>query len=472
MSLFVKYDNIPKNLNKKIQTELVLQIDPSKFEELELFDIEYERTEGEGSLIHLPFAWARNNCEIVKPKILSIKTDKIDNEINEINEKDKIFQGKLRPNQIFVKNETLKHLNERGSAIISAKPGFGKTITSIDILCFLNVPTLIFVKQAIVTEQWITSLKSFAPQKKILKLTKNTFDESADVYIANPILFKKNNNEVFFKRNRLEMLKRIKFVIVDELHQIISKILHKALFKVSPDYLLGLSATPYRPKQDPMLPAINLFFGDRIIENPLFRKHFVFVVKTNFFPEIKINKFTNKLDWNSVLNDQAKNQKRNDIIIQCIQKFPNQTWLVLVKRVEHANILNEMLKKLNIENCTLTGSTKTFDKKTKILIGTTCKLGTGFDHSPIDGLIIASDCVEYFEQFLGRCMRRQDVEPIIFDFEDSFGPLKKHLAIRVNKYKLHGGNVIFVENVNFIKSKQTEKNTQTEIILLKKYEIG
>jgi hypothetical protein len=69
-------------------------------------------------------------------------------------------------------------------------------------------------------------------------------------------------------------------------------------------------------------------------------------------------------------------------------------------------------------------------------------------------------------------MRRQDVEPIIFDFEDSFGPLKKHLAIRVNKYKLHGGNVIFVENVNFIKSKQTEKNTQTEIILLKKYEIG
>jgi superfamily II DNA or RNA helicase len=383
----------------------------------------------------------------------------------------KNFQGKLRTDQIFVKNETIKYLKERGSAIISAKPGFGKTITSIDILCFLNVPTMIFVKQSIVAEQWIKSLKSFAPEKKILKLSKNTFDETADVYIVNPILFKKNNNTVFFKRNRLEMLKRVKFVIVDELHQIISKVLHKALFKVSPDYLLGLSATPYRPKQDPMMPAIDLFFGDKIVKNPLFKKHFVFVVKTYFSPEIKINQITKKLDWNNVLNDQAKNEKRNNIIIQCIQKFPNQTWLVLVKRVEHANILSEMLKKINLENCTLTGSTKTFDKRTKILIGTTCKLGTGFDHSPIDGLIIASDCVEYFEQFLGRCMRRLDVEPIIFDFEDSFGPLKKHLAIRVDKYKLHGGCVSFIENTNFIEN-NFEKNKQDEIVLLKKYEVG
>ena len=36
----------------------------------------------------------------------------------------------------------------------------------------------------------------------------------------------------------------------------------------------------------------------------------------------------------------------------------------------------------------------------------------------LDALILASDLEEYFIQYLGRVMRREDVEPYIFDIVD------------------------------------------------------
>jgi len=404
-------------------------------EVIELFDNEFERNPTEGDLIHLPFAWARNN-------ISSLDLKRAGDSKTLVNASE-FFLGKLRTEQEEVRNEAYKNLQEIGSTIISAKPGFGKTIISIELICALNVPTLILVKQTTVVNQWIESIAKYAPKKIVTKLSSKKFDLNSDIYIANPVLFKEDNNTFFFHRRRLEVLQKIKLLVVDELHQVVSKKNHKAFFKVSPFYFLGLSATPYRPDNDPMAKSVSLFFGDRIVETPFFKKHTVYIIKTKFSPSLKFNVFTKQLDWNHVLTSQATNVNRNRKIVECLKRFSDRIWLVLVKRVEHAKILNEMLKDEGLQSSMLTGTTKEFDKASKILIGTTCKIGTGFDHSPINSLIIASDCVEYFEQFLGRCMRTPTVEPIVVDFEDSFKPLINHLKIRITKYKACGGNIIY-----------------------------
>lgn len=288
--------------------------------------------------------------------------------------------------------------------------------------------------------QWLECLRTFAPHLRVCKVSSSKLiDTTADVYVINPVLFKKNNNDVFFRFNRLEAMRRVRFVVVDELHQIVSKILHRAFFKVSPTYLLGLSATPYRPVNDIMKPAVGLFFGHNLIQTPVRRKHTVYVVKTGFRPRVVMNAHTRKLDWNEVLNSQATDENRNGKIVQAITRFPDRTWLVLVKRVEHARLLAEMMTKQGLHIAKLVGAGTAFDVEAKIVIGTTCKVGTGFDHALIDGLVVATDCVEYFEQFLGRCMRRPDVEPIVIDFEDSFRPLANHLTHRLNLYERHGG---------------------------------
>jgi hypothetical protein len=192
-----------------------------------------------------------------------------------------------------------------------------------------------------------------------------------------------------------------------------------------------------------MAKSISLFFGDKIVKTPFFKKHTVYIIKTDFFPSLKFNVFTKQLDWNHVLTSQAQDVNRNKKIVECLKRFSDRIWLVLVKRIEHATTLNEMLKNEGLQSSLLVGTTKEFDKNTKILIGTTCKIGTGFDHSPINSLIIASDCVEYFEQFLGRCMRTPSVEPIVIDFKDSYNLLVNHLNIRIKKYIACGGNIIY-----------------------------
>lgn len=438
MSCYISSFVLTENLMKKIQKELILVPDAStdvKNQAIELFDVEYERKANEGNLIHIPFAWARNNCG---PEVLHCTSSK-----EKICEKHPVdFKGTLRPEQTDVNNSALKTLEETGSVIISARPGFGKTVIAINLICTLNTPTLIFIKQVEIANQWKSALQAYAPHKKVVQLSSSKqYDKTGDVYIVNPILFKDDNNKFFFHHHKLETLQRVKCVIVDELHQQVSKKTHKAFFKVSPEYLIGLSATPYRPKDDPLGKAISLFFGDRCIKTDFCRKHVVYLVKTQFNPPYKINKATKQIDWNFVLNEQALNKDRNDLIVNIIKQIPNRVWLILVKRVEHAKILSGLLNEQNLNNCTFTGINKTFDKNTSILIGTTSKVGTGFDHAPIDALIVASDCVEYFEQFLGRCMRRPDSIPIIVDFEDKSGLFKKHLENRLAVYTAYGGEI-------------------------------
>lgn len=454
MSFYVQTKHITSNLYKKIEKELILSVGITG-EIIELFDTEFERKPSEGDLVHLPFAWARNNISS-----LELKKPQAKDPSSPFNTG---FLGELRTNQEEVRNEAYKNLQETGSTIISANPGFGKTIISIELICTLNVPTLILVKQTTIAKQWIESISKYAPTKRVTKLSSKNFDAHSDIYIANPVLFKEDNNVFFFHRHRLEVLQKIKFLVVDELHQVVSKKNHKAFFKVSPDFFLGLSATPYRPENDPMVKSVSLFFGDRIVSTPFFKKHTVYIIKTNFSPSFKLNIFTKQLDWNHVLTSQATNVSRNRKIVECLKQFPDRIWLVLVKRVEHAKILHEMLKDEDLQSCMLTGTTVDFDRTTKILIGTTCKVGTGFDHSPINGLIIASDCVEYFEQFLGRCMRTPLVEPVVIDFEDSFKALVNHLNIRITKYKACGGNIIYKNT--FL----SEENQKTEIFMPKRF---
>ncbi|ABF82138.1 hypothetical protein MIV108L [Invertebrate iridescent virus 3] len=90
----------------------------------------------------------------------------------------------------------------------------------------------------------------------------------------------------------------------------------------------------------------------------------------------------------------------------------------------------------------LLGKQQTYDPEARILIGTNSKIGTGFDHPKLDTLLAAADMVSYYIQFIGRIMRRKDVEPIIFDLVDSHPILRQHWIKRKKVYENHGGEII------------------------------
>jgi superfamily II DNA or RNA helicase len=389
--------------------------------------------------VYLPFYFGNEFSKFIdNPRRLKM----IDRAINETSD----FTGTLRPAQLQVRNNAFKILQEQGCVIISSYPGFGKTITAIEMMCSLNEKTLIVTKQQIIKMQWIKAFAQYAPNRKVSTIVKDSFggfkiDTDADVYMLSPVIFKDRDHFVPIIK---EKLNEIKVVIVDEFHQIVSHVMSKSLFRLHPDILIGLSATPRRPTNDPFKENIGWFFGHKVVGAPLKKHHDVLVLKSSFTIEEKDIKYNHrgKIDWNNVLNLQAECDHRNQLIVENILKRPNKTWLILVKRVSHALRLAEMFSNNGVECETLTGTKLEFDRQCKILIGTTCKIGVGFDHAPIDALCVAADVVEYFEQFIGRCMRRPDVVPFIIDIKDAYSILNSHFLKRVKVYVKHGGKII------------------------------
>lgn len=224
--------------------------------------------------------------------------------------------------------------------------------------------------------------------------------------------------------------------------------LSENLLHLTPRYLLGITATPYR--EDDYNSLFGLFFGEEKVVYSLHKKHLVYKVKTGFSPDDKKVKYgpnyKTKTDWNSILDEQAKNEKRNQLIVHIIRQFKDRVFLILVKRVEHGQYLMQRLQQLGEKVTTLLGKQQEFDKDARILIGTNSKIGTGFDHPRLDALLAAADMVSYYIQFIGRVMRRKDVEPVIFDLVDSHPTLKRHFEQRSKIYNKHGGQIVKYQN--------------------------
>jgi superfamily II DNA or RNA helicase len=342
------------------------------------------------------------------------------------------FVGKLRDEQKIVKTEAIELLNKHGSTIISCFPGFGKTMTAIYIASKIKYQTLIIINLLVLKDQWIESINKVCPSATVSFIQPsnkvNNFD--SDFLIINAINIPKFGRKSFMS---------IGNVIVDEVHLIMSEVLSQGLFYVSPKYLLGLSATPYR--QDGMDALLKLFFTEHRIIRKLYRQHYVYKIKTNFVPEVEYDR-NGKTNWNSVINSVSNDVKRNDIIISIIKKFKDNNFLVLCKRTSQANYIYEKLIESG-EHCGLyIETTESFDKSVRILIGTIKKVGVGFDFPKLDALLPAIDLESYFIQYLGRIFRTPDgITPIVFDFLDDNSILKRHYKTREKVYKESGGSI-------------------------------
>jgi len=358
------------------------------------------------------------------------------------------FAGSLREEQKQIKKEALKFLSATGSVIISAATGFGKTCTSINMAIGIGFKTLIIVNKIVLINQWKDSITKFCPEASIQIVTaKSKKQQHCHFYIVNAINVPKLPNTFFSD---------IGTVIVDEIHLIMAESLSKSLMNVFPRYLLGLSATPYRP--DSLDKLIDIYFGSNKVCRKLWRSHTVYKVKTEFKPELQYNS-NGQLNWSALIDEQANDYKRNELIIKLILLYSDRNFLVLVKRISQGEYILNRLIEYGESATSLLGDNQVFDREARILIATGQKCGTGFDHDKLDTLLLASDFEEYFVQYLGRIFRKQDTEPIVYDFVDKNGILEKHFKTRKEIYTEHGGKIKYydINNLNFEVEIQEEK---------------
>lgn len=422
MSIVAHLDSIPYELREQISKELEIKLESntSNFQANRfLYPYDVIDNGGTGDIIYLPFAYACAKIKLSRPKRDTFP------------QMNTPFAGTLRKEQLELRSEAISHLNTKGSVVISGYCGFGKTCCSIEIASATKLKTLILVNKVILMNQWEESIKKFCPSAVVqLIKPKNTINKDADFCIINAQNIEK------FGRNAFS---HIGTCIVDECHLIMAERLSKCMQYIIPRYLIGLSATPFRP--DGLNVLLDLYFGRQKVIRNLYRKHTVYKVDTKFKPVVKKVPTTGKLDWNAVLESQATNMDRNELIIKIIQKFQDRTFLVLVKRISQGEYLLERLKEVGVSVTSLLGSQQEFDTEARVLIGTNSKIGTGFDHCKLNTLLLAADVEEYYIQYMGRVFRTKEGEPIIFDLVDKNPILEKHFNTRRNVYNNAGGVV-------------------------------
>ena len=415
MSLYCNIINLSPELKENIHKDLEIKIDPKYNMAPPRYIYPYEIDEN--NIVSLPFAYGIHKLKLKRKNRKEFSQKKLE------------FIGDLREEQNKITKESIKFLNNSGSIMISAYPGFGKTCCSIKLATDICFKTLIIVNKIVLMKQWEESINKFCPSAKIQKLTSNSIMKDCDFYIMNAQNVEKMKKEFFDDIGTL---------IVDEAHMIMAETLSRSLRYISPRYLIGLTATPYRP--DGLNSLLDIYFGTNKIIRKLWKKHTVYKVSTNFTPQIEYG-MNGRLNWGVVLDSQANNYDRNELIIKILKYFSNRNFLVLVKRIAQGEYLISRLNEEGENVTSLVGDKQEFNTSSRILIGTCQKVGVGFDHSKLDSLLLASDIEEYFIQYLGRVFRTKEVEPIIVDLVDNFGILHKHFLTRSKIYKECGGMI-------------------------------
>lgn len=413
MSISLSIETIPWEVRKNINSDLEIKIE-NKFGGVPPRYIYPFEIEGEN--ITLPFAYAITK-KIKRPVRENFLTLNIP------------FDGVLRPEQTEVRKEAIKQLSSSGSILLSMYCGFGKSATSMKIACDIGLKTLIIVNKIILIKQWEEGINIFCPKASVQKITTKSKKDDCDFYIINAQNVEKMGNSFFSD---------IGTVIVDEAHLIMAETLSRCLQWVHPRYLIGLTATPYR--QDGLNLLLDFYFGKYKIVRTLFREHIAYKVLTGFKPIVE-KAINGRVNWSSVLESQANDIDRNELIIKILKHHKDRNFLVLTKRVAQGEYLVKRLIEEGEDVTSLFGSNQEYNVTSRILVGTNSKCGTGFDHAKMDALLLACDLEQYFVQYLGRVFRTKDVKPIIFDLVDDYSLLSKHFTTRRKIYIELGGEV-------------------------------
>jgi len=307
------------------------------------------------------------------------------------------------------------------------------TITSLSIASSINLRTFILVNKLVLIKQWLDTIHTAFGEKVRVQVlySKTRIDPSAQFYIMNAINVCKRDYEVY-------KLLKIGLVIVDECHLMMTRLFSQSLTYFCPRYLIGLSATPFRP--DGFDAFLDLYFGKEKVVRKLFRPHQVLVYESGIKIESKSDA-KGDLIWNSVIESQTENADRNKMIADLCVRFKRRNILILSKRVLQIETIHDELARRGQHVTMIRDGDGTFDREARIVIATFQKVGTGFSHNKLDMLIMATDAEEYFMQYLGRVFRTPDVVPIVVDIVDRHPVLKRHFASRKKIYIDAGGKI-------------------------------
>ena len=314
----------------------------------------------------------------------------------------------LRPEQ----NEAIKEIKKSDYSICVAPPGFGKTLLGAKIFEIRACTTLIVVNKNMLLNQWIERFVDYFGYNKkdigYLGKGHNKLNGQIDVATMQSL------------KNDPKIIENYSFVIVDECHHIPALTFEQIIKSFKGRYILGLSASPNR--KDELQPILFQQLGEISYEYKKKKTH------TNRLQIIRTEFVSQANNYATIINELCLDENRNNLIINAIKINIQRKILVLTDRIEHINILENLLQKENIDYISVHGSLNKKEQvenmnlvKTKSLIlATTSYFGEGIDFPHLNTILFATPISYYGRliQYLGR-IGRGNQECLAIDFLDS-----------------------------------------------------
>ncbi|MEF9645011.1 DEAD/DEAH box helicase family protein [Escherichia coli] len=360
-----------------------------------------------------------------------------------------VFTGNLRAEQ----EEAVSALLRYDTGVLCAPTAFGKTVTAAAVIARRKVNTLILVHRTELLKQWQERLGVFLQAGDSIGIIgggKHKPCGNIDIAVVQSI---SRHGEVE------PLVRNYGQIIVDECHHIGAVSFSAILKETNARYLLGLTATPIR--RDGLHPVIFMYCGAirHTAARPKESPHNLEVLTRSRFTS---GHLPSNVGIQDIFREIALDHDRTVAIAEEAMKAFGQgrKVLVLTERTDHLDEIVSVMNSLKLSPFILHGRLSKKKRamlisglnalppdSPRILLSTGKLIGEGFDHPPLDTLILAMP-VSWkgtLQQYAGRLHRehtgKSDVR--IIDFVDTAYPvLLRMWDKRQRGYKAMGYRII------------------------------
>jgi superfamily II DNA or RNA helicase len=300
------------------------------------------------------------------------------------------FTGVLRADQ----RDALDALVQHDFGMLVAPTAFGKTVTAAAMIANRKVSTLILVHRAELMRQWQERLGTFlelgGTKVGLIGAGKKKATGLLDIAVIQSLA----------RREDLpDLLSQYGQIIIDEAHHLSAQSFEAVLNEANSRYVLGLSATPVRSNGHH--PIIFMQCGPirHVAKRPTHVPKEL-VVKVQYLPAPSIPLHASIQEVIRILSEDVARNAR--IVADAVAALEaGRKVLLLTKRTEHLDLLREHLKNIPQPCFVLHGKMKTKERQAiiqhlselpdgtpHILLASAQLVGEGFDHAPLDTLIL------------------------------------------------------------------------------------
>ena len=339
------------------------------------------------------------------------------------------FAGKLRPDQEEAVAAMLRH----DTGILCAPTAFGKTVTATALIARRGVNTLVLVHRTELLKQWQERLQAFLGAGKgvigAMGGGKSKPTGRIDIAVM---------QSLFRQGETSEIVENYGHVIVDECHHLSAFSFEAIMKRVRARYVLGLTATPIR--RDGRQPIIFMQCGPmrHMAAQPTGAPQSLDVLPRYLSAHIRLPADAGIQDvFRHIANDADRIQTVADEVARAFGQ--GHKVLVLTERTDHLAAIEAMLAGQVSTLFTLHGRMSRKQRTNlvseldalppdtpRVLLSTGKLIGEGFDHAPLDTLVLAMPISwkGTLQQYAGRLHREHadKTRVQVIDFVDAGHP--------------------------------------------------